>query len=152
MAPPAVPGLSLPVISAGRDPTIRPELIEATRMIQEGDGQSIEGALERLQNTVYAFSMKVCSHAQDAEDNMQEVLYRSLPHLKKISDPNALAVWLYTVTKNRCWRSRRRSVHAPRALLSLDELMPERSELDGLLSSVDGNHPESTLLRTERKR
>ena len=129
---------------------MRPELIEATRLIQKGDDHSIEDALERLQSTVYAFSMKVCGHPQDAEDNMQEVLYRSLPHLKKISDPNALAVWLYTVTKNRCWRSRRRSAHAPQTVLSLDELMPERSEMEGLLGRTVQSQPEDALLQQER--
>jgi len=128
---------------------MRPELIEATRLIQAGDPGSMEAALQCLQGTVYAFSMKVCGHVEDAEDTMQEVLLKSLPHLGRIGDPNAMAVWLYTVTKNRCWRSRRRSVYAPREFMSLDDLMPERSELASLLQSAESD-PEGKLLESER--
>jgi hypothetical protein len=62
--------------------------------------------------------MKVCGHPHDAEDTMPEVLYRSLGHLAKMQDPQALAIWLYTVTRNRCWRMRRKSANAPRESFS----------------------------------
>jgi RNA polymerase sigma-70 factor (ECF subfamily) len=80
---------------------------------------------------------------------MQEVLFRSLGHLAKISDPQALAVWLYTVTRNRCWRMRRKPAHAPAHLLSLDELMPTEDEL-GLLLKDAGKGPEGNLLHAEQ--
>lgn len=112
---------------------MRARLDEALTLLRFGDSEKIGEALAILQGTVFAFSMKVCGHREDAEDTMQEVLLRSLPHLGKIDHPRALAVWLYTVTRNRCWRSRRRSAHAPQATLSLDELMPDREELQRLL-------------------
>ncbi|MHB1857791.1 MAG: RNA polymerase sigma factor, partial [Acidobacteriaceae bacterium] len=93
---------------------MRPELIEATALLRRNTPESIDQAIGLLQNTVYSFSMKVCGHPEDAEDTMQEVLFRSLPHLAKIEEPRALAVWLYTVTRNRCWRMRRKGVHAPK--------------------------------------
>ncbi len=102
-----------------------------------------------LQNTVYSFSMKVCGHPEDAEDTMQEVLFRSLRHLAKIHDPQALAVWLYTVTRNRCWRMRRKGANAPRQTLSLDELMPDDAELGRLLQDA-AKGPESNLLHAEQ--
>jgi RNA polymerase sigma-70 factor (ECF subfamily) len=109
-----------------------------------------EVAQASLQNTVYSFSMKVCGHPEDAEDTMQEVLYRSLSHLAKIEDPQALAVWLYTVTRNRCWRMRRKSSNAPTHTLSLDELMPDDAELGRLLED-GGLSPEGDLLHRERQ-
>jgi RNA polymerase sigma-70 factor (ECF subfamily) len=111
--------------------------------------EAVEEALGLLQNTVYSFRMTVCGHTQDAEDTMQEVLYRSLGHLAKIQDPEALAVWLYTVTRNRCWRMRRKSSHAPDHMLSLDELMPSDEEL-GLLLRDAGESPENNLLHAEQ--
>lgn len=112
---------------------MRARLDEALGLLRSGDSERIGEALAILQGTVFAFSMKVCGHREDAEDTMQEVLLRSLPHLGKIDHPRALAAWLYTVTRNRCWRSRRRPAHAPRETLSLDELMPDREELQRLL-------------------
>jgi RNA polymerase sigma-70 factor (ECF subfamily) len=128
---------------------MRPELIEATNLLHRNTPEAVEKAIGLLQNTVYSFSMKVCGHPQDAEDTMQEVLYRSLGHLAKIQDPQALAVWLYTVTRNRCWRMRRKSANAPRESFSLDELMPDDAELGRLLQdAADG--PESDMLNAEQ--
>ena len=102
-----------------------------------------------LQNTVYSFSMKICGHPEDAEDTMQEVLFSSLEHLVKIQDPQELAVWLYTITRNRCWRMRRKPAHAPANMLSLDELMPSDEELGMLLQDADKS-PELSLLHAEQ--
>jgi RNA polymerase sigma-70 factor (ECF subfamily) len=128
---------------------MRPELIRATDLLQRNTTEAVEEAIGLLQNTVYSFSMKVCGHPEDAEDTMQEVLFRSLDHLAKIHDPQALAVWLYTVTKNRCWRMRRKPSHASKYLLSLDELMPDEAELGRLLQDT-AESPEDRLLHAEQ--
>lgn len=39
-------------------------------------------------------------------------------------------VWLYKVAKSRCLMSRRKSKFAPNGALSLEQLMPDRKELD----------------------
>jgi RNA polymerase sigma-70 factor (ECF subfamily) len=128
---------------------MRPELIQAAELLQRDTPEAVEEALGLLQGTVYSFSMKVCGHPEDAEDNMQEVLYRSLKHLAKIQNPQALAVWLYTVTRNRCWRMRRKSANAPKQTLSLDELMPDDEELGQLLKDA-AEGPEGNLLQGEQ--
>jgi RNA polymerase sigma-70 factor (ECF subfamily) len=128
---------------------MRPELIRATDLLQQNTPEAIEEAIGLLQSTVYSFSMKVCGHPEDAEDTMQEVLSRSISHLSKIQTPQQMAVWLYTVTRNRCWRMRRKPVHAPAHLLSLDELMPDGDELGRLLADAAAG-PESNVLAAER--
>ena len=128
---------------------MRPELIRATDLLQRNTPEAVEEAIGLLQNTVYSFSMKVCGHPEDAEDTMQEVLSRSIAHLAKIHTPQQMAVWLYTVTRNRCWRMRRKPAHAPANLLSLDELMPDNEELGRLLEDA-AMGPESNLLAAEQ--
>jgi len=128
---------------------MRPELIQAAELLQRDTPEAVEEALGLLQNTIYSFSMKVCGHPEDAEDNMQEVLYRSLKHLSRIQNPQALAVWLYTVTRNRCWRMRRKGANAPLQTLSLDELMPDEAELGRLLKDASEG-PEDNLLHAEQ--
>ena len=127
---------------------MRPELIQATDLLRLNTPEAVEEAIGLLQSTVYSFSMKVCGHPEDAEDTMQEVLSRSLGHIAGIQDPQALAVWLYTITRNRCWRMRRKPAHAPANMLSLDKLMPSDEEL-GLLLQDSGKSPESSLLQAE---
>jgi RNA polymerase sigma-70 factor (ECF subfamily) len=128
---------------------MRPDLIRATELLRLNTPEGVEEAIGLLQNTVYSFSMKVCGHPEDAEDTMQEVLFRSIGHLAKIDSPQQLAVWLYTVTRNRCWRMRRKPAHAPARMLSLDELMPSYEEI-GLLLQDGGIGPESSLLCSEK--
>ncbi len=127
---------------------MRPEIEQVVQLIQRKDPKSLEEALELLQNTVFSFSMKVCGQRQDAEDTMQEVLLKSVPYLPKFDSPKALMVWLYKVAKNRCLMNRRKSKFAPKEDLSLEELMPDRRELQKLSGIPDGT-PETSLLRRE---
>jgi RNA polymerase sigma-70 factor (ECF subfamily) len=128
---------------------MRSELIQATELLHQNTPEAVDEAIGLLQSTVYSFSMKVCGHREDAEDTMQEVLSRSLGHLAKIQDPKALAVWLYTVTRNRCWRMRRKGSSAPKHMLSLDELMPDELELGRLLQAA-AESPEGNVLHAEQ--
>jgi RNA polymerase sigma-70 factor (ECF subfamily) len=127
---------------------MRPELIQATDPLRLNTPEDVEEAIGLLQNTVYSFSMKVCEHPEDARDTMKEVLFRSLEHLAKFQDPQKPAVWLYTVTRNRCWRMRRKPSHAHANLLSLDQLMLPDEEL-GLFLRDAGKGPEGSHLRAE---
>jgi RNA polymerase sigma-70 factor (ECF subfamily) len=127
---------------------MRAEIEQAVRLLQRGDDEALEQALALLQNTVFSFSMRVCGQREDAEDTMQEVLAKSVPYLPKFDSPKALVVWLYKVAKNRCLMSRRRSKFAPKENLSLEELMPDRQELERL--SGDGSiNPETFAIRSE---
>jgi len=128
---------------------MRPELTKAVQLLQRSTPEGVDEALGLLQNTVYSFSMKVCGHPEDAEDTMQEVLFRSLKHLSKIQDPLALSVWLYTVTRNRCWRMRRKPNSAGRSV-SLDELMPDDAELAMLLEDTAAS-PETSAAQAEEQ-
>lgn len=129
---------------------MRPELAKAIELLQRSTPEGVEEALGLLQNTVYSFSMKVCGHPEDAEDTMQEVLFRSLKHLNKIENPRALSVWLYTVTRNRCWRMRRKPGNGSQRQVSLEELMPDDAELAMLLADTAAS-PEGKAVQAEQQ-
>jgi RNA polymerase sigma-70 factor, ECF subfamily len=127
---------------------MRSEIEQAVQLLQRGDNAALEQALGLLQNTVFSFSMRVCGQREDAEDTMQEVLLKSVPHLPKFDSPKALVVWLYKVAKNRCLMSRRRSKFAANPDLSLEELMPDRREFEQM--GTDGSiNPEAFAIRSE---
>lgn len=128
---------------------MRPELIQAAELLRRNTPADVEQAIGLLQNTVYSFSMKMCGHREDAEDTTQDVLFKSLRHLSRFPDPNALAAWLYTVTRNRCRRIRRTHSEAPGRELSLEELMPGELELQQLLLSSEDS-PERNVLHAEQ--
>src|ERR1700752_2950902 len=98
---------------------MRSEIIQASELLQKNTPEAVEEAIGLLQDTVFSFSMKMCGHRQDAEDTMQEVLFRSLKYLIKLDSPYALAAWLYTVTRNRCHRMRRGHLEGHGKKLSL---------------------------------
>jgi RNA polymerase sigma-70 factor, ECF subfamily len=118
------------------------------QLLRRGDEPALEQALALLQKTVFSFSMRVCGQREDAEDTMQEVLIKSVPYLPKFDSPKALVVWLYKVAKNRCLMSRRRSKFAPKQVLSLEELMPDRKELEPMGRNGSVN-PEAFAIRSE---
>jgi RNA polymerase sigma-70 factor, ECF subfamily len=127
---------------------MRAEIESAIKLLRSSDPDAVEKALALLQDTVFSFSMRVCGQREDAEDTMQEVLVKSLPYLPKFDNPRALLVWLYKVAKNRCLMSRRKSKFAPMQNLSLEELMPDRKELESLRQDGAIN-PEALAIRSE---
>ncbi len=127
---------------------MREDVEQAIELLRSEQPDSMEKALALLQQSVFSFSMRVCQQREDAEDTMQDVLVKSLPYLKKFDSPKALVVWLYKVAKNRCLMSRRKSKFAPAQNLSLDELMPDKGDLERFASTGPIN-PESLALRSE---
>jgi RNA polymerase sigma-70 factor (ECF subfamily) len=131
---------------------MRSDIEEAVALIKRGDESALEKALGLLQQAVFSFGMRVCGQREDAEDTMQEVLVKVIPYLPKFDNSKALAKWLYTVAKNRCLMSRRKSKFAPKQELSLEELMPDRQELEMLDHPSGATTPESATIRHEQDR
>jgi RNA polymerase sigma-70 factor (ECF subfamily) len=128
---------------------MRSDVEQAVELLQRGDDDALAKALELLQKSVFSFSMRVCGQQQDAEDTMQEVLIKSLPHLPKFTSSKALAVWLYKVARNSCLLSRRKSKFAPKVEMSLEDLMPDREDLEQLHGAAILS-PESSVIRGQQ--
>jgi RNA polymerase sigma-70 factor, ECF subfamily len=131
--------------------SVRSQVEEAVLLLKSGEPDSMERALALLQETVFSFSMRVCNQHEDAEDTMQEVLVQSVPVLSRFENPKALIVWLYKVARSRCLMMRRRSKFAPKPELSLEELMPDRKQLDRI-SQRGGLNPEAFAMRSQQAR
>lgn len=128
---------------------MRSDVEQAVELLQRGDDNALAKALELLQKSVFSFSMRVCGQQQDAEDTMQEVLIKSLPYLPKFTSSKALTVWLYKVARNSCMLSRRKSKFAPKVEMSLEDLMPDREDLEGLHGATIPS-PESAAIRSQQ--
>ena len=128
---------------------MRSDIEQAVALLQKGEENALETAITLLQQAVFAFGMRICGQREDAEDTMQEVLVKAIPYLPKFDNSRALAKWLYTVAKNRCLMSRRKSKFAPKQELSLEELMPDREELERL-DKLPDESPESATIRREQ--
>ena len=74
---------------------------------------------------------------------------KSLPYLPQFTNSKAMAVWLYKVARNCCLMSRRKSKFAPKVELSLEELMPDRDDMERLDGGVTVS-PEDAAIRGEQ--
>lgn len=93
--------------------------------VRRGDEQALETLLMRAQGIAYRFSRVICgAGAADAEDAMQEALLTVYRRAREIREPRAFRAWLYRTVKNACLIGRRKRVHEPTRLLSLDDLLP----------------------------
>lgn len=86
-----------------------------------GDPAAMERLLTRVQEVAWRFSMAVCGRADDAEDAMQEALLKTYRYTASIREPEAFRPWLHRTVKNACLMSRRKRVHEPPRLESLDQ-------------------------------
>jgi RNA polymerase sigma-70 factor, ECF subfamily len=105
------------------DPTA--EYAVLLQKVRSGDEAALETLLMRAQEIAYRFSRVICgAGAADAEDAMQDALMNVYRRAADIREPRAFRAWLYRTVKNACLIGRRKRVHEPGRLLSLEELMP----------------------------
>lgn len=81
----------------------------------------MERLLVRAQEVAYRVSLLVCGQPEDAEDVMQDALMKTYSHVGTIADPTAFRTWLYRTVRNSCLMKRRRRVHEPRGLVSIEQ-------------------------------
>ena len=80
----------------------------------------METLLVRAQEVAYRFSLLVCGHPEDAEDVMQDALFKTYQHVGRIIEPEAFRTWLYTTVRNACLMKRRRRVGEPSNFVSVE--------------------------------
>lgn len=94
---------------------------DLVREASGGDPAAMERLLTGVQEVAWRFSVAVCGHADDAEDAMQEALLKTYRYTTSIREPEAFRPWLHRTVKNACLMHRRKRVHEPKHLESLDQ-------------------------------
>jgi RNA polymerase sigma-70 factor (ECF subfamily) len=85
-----------------------------------GDKQALETLLERHQEQVYRFGMKMCRDPEDAKDVLQDTLLAMARGVRDFRGASSLSTWLYTIARSFCIKKRRRAKFAPEDERSLD--------------------------------
>jgi RNA polymerase sigma-70 factor (ECF subfamily) len=120
------------------DPRSEPSdagLLEAAR---RGDAKSLEKLLERHQDQVYRFGMKMCRDPEDARDVLQDTLLAMARSVRDFRGKSSISTWLYSIARGFCIKKRRRSKFAPAAERSLEsESIAEASALADPARSPD---------------
>jgi RNA polymerase sigma-70 factor, ECF subfamily len=120
---------------------------ELVRQASTGDPAAMERLLTRAQEVAWRFSVAVCGDAEDAEDAMQEALIKTYRYTSRIREPEAFRPWLHRTVKNACLMNRRRRVHEPKRVESLDAA--RHGDGDGQVDPADpGRNPEQIAANT----
>ncbi|HJX63085.1 MAG TPA: RNA polymerase sigma factor [Polyangia bacterium] len=111
---------------------------------RKGDRAALGDLLERQQQRVFAFGMKMCGDAEDAREVAQDTLLSMVRSVRDFRGEASLSTWLYTVARSFCIKKRRRSKGAPAQHEPLDAAAHEQA-------SAPAPSPEQTLLGRETR-
>jgi RNA polymerase sigma-70 factor, ECF subfamily len=100
-------------------PSSDEELVAAARA---GSADAIEALLEKYQQRIFGFGLRMCGDAEDAKEVLQETLLAAARNVKDFRGGSSLSTWLYTIARSFCIKRRRRARYAPTEEVSLDAL------------------------------
>lgn len=93
------------------------ELLAAARV---GVAGALEALVERYQEPVYRFGLRMCGNPHDAEEIAQETLLAMARGVGDFRGDAAVTTWLYTIARSFCGKQRRRRKDAPAVTESLE--------------------------------
>jgi RNA polymerase sigma-70 factor (ECF subfamily) len=111
-----------------------------------GDAAAFDTFVEHFRAKIFHYSWLMCGQRDDAEDVAQDTLLNVFQSLDQLREPERIRPWIFRIARNACLMKRRRSVFAPVAELSLDDLMPSNhnfADWSGL--------PDRQLLQSETR-
>jgi len=108
-----------------RNRTVRDEDAELIRAIAAGETHRFGQLVEKYQQKLFNFGLRMCGEVRDAEDMVQEAFLNAFRYLGGFRFETRFRNWLYRVAMSACLKTRRRARQAPERELSLEEFFPE---------------------------
>jgi len=127
--------------SENASPPSEASLVQSAR---RGDRAALSQLLERHQQRVFGFGMKMCGDVEDAKEVAQETLLTMARAMRDFRGEASISTWLYTVARSFCIKKRRRTKGAPAQHEPLDRASGEAAADRDAIST-----PEQTLLGRE---
>jgi len=93
------------------------ELLQAAR---DGDRDAAQALLARHEARLYRYLLRMCGHADDAADALQETLLAAYRGLSGYRGESEFSTWLIQVARSFCIKTRRRRVGQPAVMETLD--------------------------------
>jgi RNA polymerase sigma-70 factor (ECF subfamily) len=104
---------------------IRDNDYDLVQEINSGSIDRFQELVERYDQKLYNFSLRMCRDASDAEDLVQETFLNVFRYINSFRYETKFKNWLYKIAANSCIKKRRKSKFAPERELSLDEFTPQ---------------------------
>ena len=107
---------------------IRDDDSELIQAINNGRADLFHQLVEKYQQKIYNFGMRMCGESRDAEDLVQETFLNVFRYLEGFRHETRFKNWMFRVATTTCLKAKRKSKHAPERELSLEEFMPREGE------------------------
>jgi len=105
-----------------------------------GSTEAIDKIVERYENPIFTFGLKMCGHLQDAEDIVQETFFSAFKYLES-----------FKIAARACMRKRRKKKCEPDREISLESLI-HKDGSEGKYEIPDwSDDPSDNVLRAELK-
>ena len=111
-----------------RKKTVRDEDYEIVQAINNGRADLFQRLVEKYQQKLYNFGMRMCGDSRDAEDLVQETFLNVFRYLQGFRYETKFKNWMYRVATTTCIKAKRKPKHAPEYELSLEDFMPGEGE------------------------
>ena len=72
------------------------------KKVLAGDTSSFGILVERYQNMVYALSLKMLKHREEAEEVAQDSFVKAFKNIKKFKGDSKFSTWMYRIAYNTC--------------------------------------------------
>jgi RNA polymerase sigma-70 factor, ECF subfamily len=119
----------------------------------DGAPGAFEHFVDQYHGKVFRYAYTMCGQREDAEEVTQETLLKVFENLNQLREPERFKPWVFRIAKNACLTKRRKSMFAPTAEISLDELRPHKDGETGKLEIADWSAlPEDIASDSELRR
>lgn len=108
--------------------TANPDEARLAQRCLMGDEAAVRTFIGMFQDAVFAVSLKMLGHREDAEDVTQESLLRAVRHLGGWDPSRPLKPWILTIAINRCRTAMERRSRLPKQNEIALDLASERRE------------------------
>lgn len=107
-----------------REKIVRDEDYPLVQAIVGGAQERFGELVEKYQQRLFTFGMRMCGEVRDAEDLVQDTLLTAFRYLSGFRHETKLKNWLYRIATTACLKKKRKSKYAPDRELSLEEFLP----------------------------
>ncbi len=116
-----------------------------------GSMEAMEKIVERYENQVFTFGLKMCGHVQDAEDIAQETFLNAFRYLARFREETKLRNWLFKIAARACIRKRRKKKCEPDKEISLESFVHKNGNHAKYEIPDWSDDPSDNVLRAELK-
>ncbi len=125
---------------------------ELIARFKEGSMEAMEAIVDRYEDRIFTFGLKMCGQLQDAEDITQDTFLNAFRYLKDFREETKLKNWLFKLASTACIRKRRKKKCEPDRELSLESSFMNQN---GTLETYDipdwSDEPSNKVLQAEMK-